>query len=48
MRRVAWVAAAVAAVAVGKGGARVIGSDGQNEERGRSKRCSEATLRGDE
>ena len=48
MRRIAWAAAAVATVAVGIGGARVIGADGQNEERGRSKRCSEATLRGDE
>ena len=47
MRRMAWVAAAVATVAVGIGGARVIGADGQNDERGRSKRCSEATVRGD-
>jgi hypothetical protein len=43
----AWAAAAVATVAVGIGGARVIGADGQNDERGRSKLCSEATLRGD-
>lgn len=47
MRRMAWVAAAVATVAVGIGGARVIGADGQDNERGRSKRCSEATVRGD-
>lgn len=47
MRRMAWVAAAVATVAVGIGGARVIGADGQDDERGRSKRCSEATVRGD-
>ena len=47
MRRIAWVAAAVATVAVGVGGARVIGDDGQDDERGRSKPCSEATVRGD-
>ena len=47
MRRIAWAAAAVATVAVGIGGARVIGADDQNDERGRSKRCSEATVRGD-
>ncbi len=48
MRRIASAAAAaVATVAVGIGGARVIGADGQNDERGRSKRCSEATVRGD-
>jgi hypothetical protein len=47
MGRIAWAAAAVAAVAVGIGGARVIGADGQNDGRGRSKRCSEATVRGD-
>jgi hypothetical protein len=46
MRRMAWVAAAVATVAVGIGGARVIGANGQDNERGRSKPCSEATLRG--
>jgi hypothetical protein len=43
----AWVAAAVATAAVGIGGARVIGTDGQDDERGRSKPCSEATVRGD-
>ena len=47
MRRMAWAAAAAATVAVGIGGARVIGADGQDDERGRSKRCSEATVRGD-
>src|SRR5688572_13033060 len=48
MRRIAWAAAAaVATVAVGIGGARVIGADGQNDERGRSRRCSEGTVRGD-
>jgi len=47
MKRIAWAAAAVAAAAVGIGGARVIGADGQDDERGRSKRCSDATVRGD-
>ena len=47
MRRIAWATVAVATVAVGIGGARVIGADGQNDERGRSKQCSEATVRGD-
>ena len=47
MRRIAWAAAAVATVAVGIGGARVIGADDQHDERGRSKRCSESTVRGD-
>src|SRR6188768_515475 len=47
MKRIAWVAAAVATVAVGIGGARVIGTDGQDDERGRSKPCSEATVAGD-
>jgi hypothetical protein len=47
MRRITWAAAAVATVAVGIAGARVSGADGQNEERERSQRCSEATLRGD-
>ena len=47
MRRMAWVAAAVATVAVGIGGARVTGADGQDDERRRSKPCSEATVRGD-
>ena len=47
MRRMAWVAAAAATVAVGIGGARVMGANGQDDERGRWKRCSEATVRGD-
>ena len=47
MRRRAWAAAAVATVAVGIGGAHVTGADDQNDERGRSKRCSEGTVRGD-
>ena len=47
MRRIAWVAAAAATVAVGIGGGRVIGADGQDDERGRSKACSEATVAGD-
>ena len=37
-----------ATVAVGIGGARIMGADGQeNNERGRGKQCSEATVRGD-
>jgi hypothetical protein len=47
MRRIAWAAAAVATVAVGIGGARVIGADGQTDEHGRSKTCSDSTVRGD-
>ena len=47
MKRMAWVAAAVATVAVGIGGASVIGADGQSDERGSSKPCSEATVGGD-
>jgi len=47
MKRIAWAAAAAATVAIGIGGVRVIGADDQQDERGRSKRCSEATLRGD-
>ena len=47
MRRIAWAAAAVATVAVGIGGARVIGADDQNDEPGRSNRCSGGTVRGD-
>jgi hypothetical protein len=45
MRRIVWAGATVVAVAVGIGGARVIGDDGQNNEHGR--RCSEETVRGD-
>ena len=47
MRRMGWAAAAAATVAVGIGGARVMSADGQDDERGRWKRCSEATVRGD-
>ena len=47
MKRMAWVAAAVATVAVGIGGARVIGAGGQDDERGDSKPCSAATVGGD-
>ena len=45
MRRMGWAAAAAATVAVVIGGARVMGADGQDDERGRS--CSEATVGGD-
>jgi hypothetical protein len=47
MRRMGWAATAAATVAVVMGGARMMGADGQHDERGRSKRCSEATVRGD-
>ena len=47
MRRMGWAVTAAATAAVAIGGARVIGADGQNDERGRSKQCSEATVRGD-
>src|SRR4249920_1925898 len=47
MRRMAWAAIAAATVAMVMGGARVMGADGQDHERGRSKGCSEATIRGD-
>ena len=48
MRRTAWVATAAVTVAVVLGGARMMGADGQeNDERGRGKECSEATVRGD-
>ena len=47
MRRMGWAATAAATAAVAIGGARVMGADGQDDERGRSKRCSEATVRGD-
>lgn len=47
MRRMGWAAAAAATVAVGIGGARVMGADDQDDERGRWKPCSEATVRGD-
>ena len=47
MRRMGWAVTAAATVAVGIGGARVIGADDQHDEHWRSKRCSEATVRGD-
>jgi hypothetical protein len=47
MRRMSWAATAVATVAVVMGGARMMGADGQDNERGRWKRCNEATVRGD-
>jgi hypothetical protein len=48
MRRTAWVVTAVVTTAVVVGGARIVGADGQeNNENGRGKQCSEATLRGD-
>lgn len=54
MRRMNWVVTAAATVAVVIGGARimgtdgqVVGADGQDDERGRGRRCSEATVRGD-
>jgi hypothetical protein len=47
MRHMGWAAAAAATVAVVIGGAGVMGADGQDDERGRWKSCSEATVRGD-
>ena len=48
MRRTAWVVTAVVTAAVVVGGARIIGTDGQeNSDRGRGRQCSEATVRGD-
>ena len=45
MRRMKWAVTAAAAVAVGIGGARVMGAGDQDDERGQS--CSEATVRGE-
>jgi hypothetical protein len=42
-----WAAIAAATVAVVMGGARVMGADDQDNERGRWEPCSEATVRGD-
>jgi hypothetical protein len=42
-----WAATAAATVAVVMGGARVMGADGQDDEGGQWKPCSEATVRGD-
>ena len=48
MRRTAWVVTAAVTAVVVLGGARMMGADGQeNDERGRAKECSEATVRGD-
>ena len=48
MRRTAWVVTAAVIAAVVLGGVRMMGADGQeNDERGRGKPCSEATVRGD-
>ena len=48
MRRTDWVITAVVTAAVVLGGARIMRADGQeHDERGRGKRCSEATVRGD-
>ena len=48
MRRTAWVVTAAVIAAVVLGGAPMMGADGQeNDERGRGKECSEATVRGD-
>ena len=48
MRRTAWVVTAAVTAAVVVGGARIMGTDGQeNSDRGRGKQCSEATVRGD-
>jgi hypothetical protein len=47
MRHMGWGATAAAIAAVVIGGARVMGTDGQDDERGRGRTCSEATVRGD-
>lgn len=47
MQRMGWAATAAATVAVVIGGARVMGTDGQNDEQGRRRQCSDATVRGD-
>jgi len=48
MRRTAWVVTAAVIAALVLGGVRMMGADGQeNDERGRGKECSEATVRGD-
>ena len=47
MQRMGWAATAAATVAVVIGGARVMGTDGQNDEQGRWRQCSDATVRGD-
>ena len=47
MQRMGWAVTAAAAAAVAIGGARVMGADEQDDERGRWHPCSEATVRGD-
>ena len=47
MRSMGWAATAAAIAAMVMGGAGVMGADGQDDERGRWKQCSEATVRGD-
>ena len=48
MRRMGWAATAAAVVAVAMGGVRIVGAEGpDNDEHGRFKQCSAATLRGD-
>ena len=47
MRRMSWAAAAAAIVAVGIGGAGVMGADVQGDGLGHSKPCNEDTVRGD-
>jgi len=48
MRKAGWVATAAATVAVVVGGARIMNAnDHHNDERGRGRDCSEATIRGD-
>jgi hypothetical protein len=48
MRKIGWAATAVVTVAVVLGGARMMSAnDQQNDERGRGRGCSEATIRGD-
>jgi hypothetical protein len=48
MRRMGWAATAAAIVAVAMGGVRIVGAERpDNDEHGRFKQCSAATLRGD-
>ena len=47
MQRMSWAAAAVVIVAVGIGGAGVMGANDQDNGKGNSKPCSEATVGGD-
>src|SRR3954447_6571916 len=47
MRRMRWAVTAAAVVAVGIGGARVLGARDQDHEHGRWQACNEETVRGD-